>query len=167
MKVRVVFPLLLLGLILGLGLTGVALRAGETAAPVYTVAQIRANMTRHSAAWANRTVRVRGTLQGPFIFCGATTPCPVAPMGLVDDGNGIIGSNQYLAVEQGRADGVWSFFRHIPLLGALMPAPQRLRFGLTGTYLLQLHPQPSSFCHHYAFVLCYKGVVLDAAPAMH
>lgn len=166
MKLRVVLLTMLITLLIGYGLIVAAARIGEAAPPVYTVAQLRASLLHDSAAWANRTVRVRGTLQGPFIFCGATTPCPVAPMGLVDDGNGIIGSNQYLAVEQGRAADAWNFFRHIPVLGALMPAPQRLRFGLTAVYLLQLHPQPSAFCRRYAFVLCYKGVVLDAAPAM-
>lgn len=165
MKPRVALPIVLMALILGSGLVVAAARIGEAAPPVYTVAQIRANLLRQGAIWANRTVRVRGTLQGPFIFCAAARPCPVAPLGLVDDANGIIGSNQYLPVEQGRADSVWAFVRRVPLLGALMPAPQRAHFGLTATYLLQLHPQPASFCRRYAFVLCYKGVILDATAA--
>jgi hypothetical protein len=88
--------LLLLGLSAGLALAHDC--GGQAAAPVYVVSQICAVLTHHPAPWMGRTVQVRGNLEGPFVFCGASRPCPPPTLGLIDNGNESIGPGQYLPV---------------------------------------------------------------------
>jgi hypothetical protein len=155
----------LLALLLGLsaGLAFAAGRGDQTLPKVYTVSQIRAVLAQQPASWVGRTVQVRGILDGPFVFCGATRPCPPPTLGLIDNENGSVGPGQYLPVLAGPPIKLWAFLRQFPALSRFAPEPQPLHFGLMALYHLRLEPAPS-LCSRNSDVLCYEGVVLDAAP---
>jgi hypothetical protein len=136
----------------------------DSTAPAYTVAHIHTLLRYHPAAVVGHTVRVRGILEGPFVFCGASRPCPPATLGLIDTEAQSVGPDQYLPLVARTAVGLRAFLGRIPLLQALIPAPQRLQFGLAATYLLQLRAAPA-LCRRNPAVLCYEGVVPDAAPS--
>jgi hypothetical protein len=138
--------------------------ARDSTAPAYTVAQIHSLLRYHPAAVVGRTVRVRGILEGPFVFCGESRPCPPATLGLIDDENQSVGPDQYLPLVARTAAGLRAILGRIPLLRALVPAPQRLQFGLPATYRLQLREAPA-LCRRNPAVLCYEGVLPDAAPS--
>jgi hypothetical protein len=114
---------------------------------VYTVGQIRANLLADPSSWVGHTVLVQGVLQGPFVFCGEANPCPPATLGLVDDGNGIIGSDQYLPVLQGPTATV-----------------DHLRFNVPMTYRLELRAAPLA-CALNPTILCYQGIITDVAAS--
>ena len=117
--------------------------AGRVDDRVYTVDQVRTGLLQHPTDWVGRTVRVSGVLQGPFVFCGRTNPCPPPTLGLVDDGNGVLGADQYLPVEQDAAS-----------------TASALRFNVTATYRLALHAS-SGACSLNPDVLCYTGTILS------
>lgn len=116
--------------------------AGRVDNRVYTVDQVRTGLLQNPTDWVGRTVRVSGVLQGPFVFCGRTNPCPPPTLGLVDNGNGILGADQYLPVEQ---DGT---------------SASSLRFNVPATYRVALHAS-SDACSLNADVLCYTGTILS------
>jgi hypothetical protein len=105
---------------------------------VYAVSDVVSGLQQDPAAWVGRTILVNGVLQGPFVFCGETTPCPKPTLGLVDDGNGVLGSNQYLPV--------------------LAPASQHLQFNTPLTYSVQIQ-DASAACALNPAILCYRGVI--------
>jgi hypothetical protein len=114
---------------------------------VYTVDQVRAGLLQDPTAWVGHTIHVRGVLQGPLVFCGEANPCPPATLGLVADGNGILGPDQYIpVVQQAAADA------------------QRLRFNVPATYRIELRATPES-CALNPSILCYAGTILDASPS--
>ncbi len=111
---------------------------------IYTVDQVRAGLLQDPSSWVGRMIRVRGVLQGPFVFCGNVNPCPPKTLGLVDDGNGIIGSDQYLPVMPGNTLSIASLQYNVPF-----------------TYGLQLHADPTA-CALNPSILCYQGTLTDA-----
>ncbi|HWE60118.1 MAG TPA: hypothetical protein VHB98_00250 [Chloroflexota bacterium] len=137
-------------------------RYSQTRTPVYSVGRIRAVLTQDPKAWIGRTVLVRGILQGPFVFCGATRPCPPAVLGLIDGENESVAPDQLLPVAAGSPVPLWAVLRRVPLAGTLLPAPQQMRFGLMTTYQLRLRAAPA-LCGGNTGLLCYEGVVVDAA----
>jgi hypothetical protein len=155
---------LALAAVLGGGLAK-AFSSGNTAvAPVYTVAQIHDLLKDHPAYALGHTVQVRGILEGPFVFCGDSRPCPPATLGLIDTETQSIGPDQYLPVVARTSGGLWDLLRGVPLLQTLIPAPQRLQFGIMATYHLQLRAAPA-LCRRNPAVLCSEGLVPDAAPS--
>jgi hypothetical protein len=152
------------GLLCVIGAQVGGVQIGAAAAPVYTVAQTRALLLSHPAAVLGRTVLVRGIIEGPFVFCAETRPCPPATLGLINAENESIGPGQYLPIETRPAVGQMAFLRRIPPLRPLLPAPQHLQFGFTATYRLELRAAPS-LCSRNRAILCYEGVIMDAAPA--
>ncbi len=67
-----------LGVVLGMALLAglvatVVGRPSSPAGPVYTVAQVRAGLARQPAAWAGRTLLVRGSAAASFWASGPTT----------------------------------------------------------------------------------------------
>jgi hypothetical protein len=137
-------------------------RSGQGPMPVYSVEQVRADLTRHPMAWVGRTVRVRGILQGPFSFCGTIRPCPPPIWGLIDSENESVAPELLLPVKAGAPAPLWAALRRLPLVRTVVPAPQVVRFGLPTTYRLQLRAAPA-LCSANTGLLCYEGVVVDAA----
>jgi hypothetical protein len=148
--------LLLLGLSGGLALAYG--RGDQAAAPVYTVSQIRAVLAHQSAPWVGRTVQVRGILEGPFVFCAYTRPCPPPTLGLIDTEDQTVGPDRYLPVTTEAEAAPLRLIRQIPLVSAFMPAPQPLQFGRMAIYTLRLTADPV-LCSRNSAVLCYEGVV--------
>ena len=153
-------PVLCAGLclVLGLALAGSGLRDRS---PVYSVAAIQARLVRHPAAWAKRTVRVRGVavampcaLQPPAtaVLCGAprfalNDPDPAAaPLGL--------------ALAWARSDSLLTVLRRVPFLGSIVPAPQAIRWDVVAVYRVRFRALAGTPCGSG----CYEAVVLDAAP---
>jgi hypothetical protein len=126
------------------------------------VSQIRASLTRQAAPELGRTVLVRGILEGPFVFCAATRPCPSPTLGLIDDEQESIGPGQYLPVLARREAQPWASLRQFPLLSRFMTAPQRLRFGVLAQYRLRLQGA-QDLCSRNQAVLCYEGVIENAS----
>jgi hypothetical protein len=126
------------------------------------VSQVHAALTQQPASWIGRTVKVRGILEGPFVFCGATRPCPPPTLGLIDAENESIGPDHYLPVLAGPPVQPWAFLRRLPALSRFLPAPQQLHFGLMALYRVRLQAAPD-LCSRNHDILCYEGIVLDAA----
>jgi hypothetical protein len=161
MKALLLFILLSVGIS---GCIGVSCIHGNAAVgPLYTVTSIRAVLSRHPAAVVGRTIRVRGILEGPFVFCGETRPCPPPTLGLIDAENASVGPDQYLPVIGEPPRQVWAFLHRIPPLAALLPAPQRLQYGVMAMHRLELRAAPG-LCSRNADILCYEGVIVDAVP---
>jgi hypothetical protein len=121
--------------------------ASITSDKVYTVDQVRAGLLQDPTAWVGHSIRVHGVLQWPIVFCGGVNPCPPATLGLMDDGNGILGADQYIPVAQ-----------------QAMADAQRLRFNVPATYHVQLRSTPES-CALNPSILCYEGTLLDITPS--
>jgi hypothetical protein len=146
------------------GLSSVALahdRGDQAAAPVYTVPQIRTVLAHQSTPWVGRTVQVRGILEGPFVFCADTRPCPPATLGLIDTEDQTLGPDHYLPVTTEAEATPLRLLRRIPLLSAFVPAPQPLQFGRMAIYTLRVTADPV-LCSRNSAVLCYAGEMLTA-----
>ena len=109
---------------------------------VYTLDQVLTGLAQSPTSWIGRTVRISAVLQGPFVFCGRANPCPAPLLGLVDDGNGILGAGQYLPVERGTSSGT-------------QPA---LRFNVPSTFRVALRASTSA-CSLNPDLLCYIGTL--------
>jgi hypothetical protein len=119
--------------------TATTATASQAPAPVYAVSDVVAGLWQDPSAWVGRTIQVNGVLQGPFVFCGAANPCPPSTLGLVDDGNGVLGSDQYLPV--------------------VASASQHLYFNIPITYSIYIE-DVSTACALNPAILCYRGVIL-------
>jgi hypothetical protein len=71
------------------------------------------------------------------------------------------GGRPGLPLAWGSADALLVFLRRLPLLGNLLPAPQRLHWGEVATYRVRVQAIPGSSCGSGA---CFEAVLLDAAP---
>jgi hypothetical protein len=105
---------------------------------IYSVNDVVNGLWQNPSAWVGRTIKVNGTLQGPIVFCGESNPCPPATLGLVDDGNGVLGSGQYLPV--------------------VAPATLHLTFNTPLTYSVQIRDAATA-CSLNPAILCYQGVI--------
>jgi hypothetical protein len=112
--------------------------ASQASQTVYSVSDVIAGLWQDPTSWVGRTILVNGVLQGPFVFCGETNPCPPSTLGLVNDGNGVLGSDQYLPV--------------------IASATQHLQFNLPLTYSVQIQ-DASAACALNPAILCYRGVI--------
>jgi hypothetical protein len=139
----------------------VAIPRSQAAVRAYSVAGIWAALAHHPGVWSGRVVRVQGILEGPFVFCGETRPCPPATLGLIDTEDQIMAPDSYLPVTTEAEATPLRLIRRIPLLGSFVPAPQPLQFGQMAAYTLRLAAAPV-LCSRNPAVLCYQGVVLAA-----
>jgi len=112
--------------------------------PVYSVTQVLAGLQQDPAAWMGHAVTVQGVLQGPLSFCAQATPCPPERLALMDDGNAVLGSNQYLPINSNDQ--------------------QSLPYNRLAAYTLRLQPAPEA-CALNPAILCYEGTGLAPAPA--
>jgi hypothetical protein len=147
-----------------LGLLGWALSATLHAAvppggPAYSVAAIDDHLLHEPAAWVGRTVRVRAIFGACDTWLGPAYSSPCVSWqgaGLVDPGP----AAQYLSLTPGDPPPVLAFFRRLPLLGRLAPAPQSPAWGGIAIYRVWLQPVPCT----PRGPRCYQGVLADAAP---
>jgi hypothetical protein len=145
---RVVLACSVLAVGVGIAMLGIHPDQG----PVYSVAQVQAELAHRPAAWVGRTARVRGI--GIF-FC---QHCPQRQTYLANaDANGV------LPLAWGRQDRVLAFLRRMPQVGRLVPAPQRVRWGVVAIYRVQLRELAADSCP-FAPWPCYEALLLDAAP---
>jgi hypothetical protein len=151
---------------LGLGLVAVltlrAIPKSQVAAPPYSVAGFRAALAQHPGTWSGRVVHVRGILEGPFVFCADTRPCPRATLGLIDTEDQAVGPNDYLLVTTEAQASPLRLLREVPLISAFVPAPQTPQFGRMSIYRLRVAADPALCSRNHA-VMCYVGVALTGA----
>jgi hypothetical protein len=152
--------LIVLGLVLTTSLSVAiifAIRGAE--GPVYSVGELRANLTRRPAAWLGRTVWV----QGLAVASGCQTwPAPEGAE-CQDWRQGIADPRrvEVLPLAAGAPNLVLALLRRVPLLSTAVPPPQQLRWDALTTYRVQVHPASASSC---SILPCYEVVLLDALP---
>jgi hypothetical protein len=132
--------------------------------PVHSVVALRADLTDEAKEWVGRTILVRGEVvpcmpipsagNGP---CATLAPSPWPQSG-VDPARPA--ALVPLPLTRAGPDPWMAHLRRLPLLGALVPAPQALRWGVAATYRVQVRPVAHSLCGSGQ---CYEAVLLDAA----
>jgi len=153
----VVGALLSLLSMVGLGVT--TIRTYSNHDPLYSVAAVHRGLAQDPAAWANRTLLVRGVAMAPGCVLRESTLC-------------VAGSSQLaymvdptafalLPLTRGAANSLLSFLRRLPLPRYLAPLPQTPHWGTLATYRVQLHAAPADAC---TSTPCYEALLLDAAP---
>jgi hypothetical protein len=155
-------PLLVLpGLVLVTGLELVASASHMNHRRVYTVAEVQAHLADDPRAWLGRIVRVRGIARAcqPSGSPARVLFCRRRPQDLLDPGP--VGASDPMPLAWS-ARGSWlTVLRRVPVLGQLMPAPQRLRWGAEATYRVQIRAVPAGSC---TSVPCDEALLLDVAP---
>jgi hypothetical protein len=122
--------------------------------PVYSVAVARAYLSRDPRTWAGRTVLERGFLDGcPHQACPGHEPS-FSPLLDVNQ------PASSVSVAWAGPDPVLAFLRRLPVLGALLPAPQVPHWGTVATYRVRLRVLAAGAC---LAPPCYEVQVLDAA----
>jgi len=127
-------------------------------APVYTLADVRRGLNREPAAWLRTPVLLRAMATSRF-----TRSCPLGlasclvstPL-LVDPGTQ--SARGGLALEWGAAYPMAAALRRLPVLGLLVPLPQRPQWDRAAIYRVQIRRPSSRRC-----VTFYVAVLLDAA----
>jgi hypothetical protein len=156
MQRRLVFRVLLLGLLALIGLGVTTNRTRRNPEPVYTVAAVQSGLTHDPAAWENRILLVRG--EAVAIGCTmapAVVLCSSPRFGLRDPDPAA--TRKQLDLTWADCTPLLSFLRHMPLLGTMVPAPQVIRWDAPAVYRVQLRiERPCS-------VACGEAVLLDAA----
>jgi hypothetical protein len=155
-------PLLLgvlLGLALATGLGAAALRRPLDHGPVYTVAQVRAQLDRDPAAWMRQMLWVRGRIAG----CRAILPAGAHSVCRDWDRYYLTDTDEPATepLERGSPAPLLLALRRLPPLGGLLPAPQAVDWGEVATYRVELRAMPGEPC---GAATCYEAVLLDAAP---
>jgi hypothetical protein len=152
----------LLCLLLAGGLAAVALVRPPAHGPVYTVAQVQAQLARRPRAWTGRMLLVRGVAE--VTVCVSTTPdgpllC-APPRAVLRDAGPPAASGSLPLVWAG-PNPLLAVVRRVPLLGGLVPVPQVMDWGEVVTYRVELRTTADGPCGAGA---CYEAMVLDAAP---
>jgi hypothetical protein len=157
MKQPLIALVALLSLLISSGLGIIALGTDRSRGPVYSVAAVLSGLTDHPAAWVNRTVLVRGiaaamacTGAGSGALCGS-------PQFTLRDPNPGTGAD-WLGLAWTDGDPLPAFLHHLPAVGAIFPASQRIRWDVVAVYRVQLRAEHACSC------ACYEAVLLDVAP---
>jgi hypothetical protein len=120
-------PLLLgvlLGLALATGLAAVALRRPLDHGPVYTVAQVHAQLKRQPGAWMNRPLLLRGVADVAACVARATdAPLLCAPPRAILGDAGPPAASATLPLAWAGRNPLLAVVRRVPLLGGLRPKP--------------------------------------------
>lgn len=104
------------------------------AGPVYTVADVEHVLVQAPRAWSGRTVLVQGRVAVDRTW--SPPDSIVTRLALVDPGRA--DGLRPLYLQWGRPDPWLAVLRRLPLLGRLVPPPQRPRVGLPGIYRVRL-----------------------------
>ncbi|MGH2410002.1 MAG: hypothetical protein ACRDGS_06470 [Chloroflexota bacterium] len=137
---RLSFVLVVASLIFGASLQFSSGHGVRESATIYTVDQVQAGLRQDPLAWTGQAIQVRGVLQGPFVFCAEANPCPSPTLGLLDDGNAILGSGNYLPVVSGSVKSA------------------DLPFNVPATFTVRVRPAPDA-CARNPAILCYQAVL--------
>jgi hypothetical protein len=162
---RIQHPLAVLAVAVGLGMAiGLGMAAGigsPRSGPVYTVGQLRALLTQDPGVWADATVRVRGIAE-PCLTSGSPARlfyCRQRQQDVLYPAPG--DASDGLPLAWGTRPAWFAFLRRVPVLGALLPTAQALRWGTDATYRVQLRtPADAGSCDSLP---CVEAVLLDAA----
>jgi hypothetical protein len=154
---RLVFRVLLLGLLALIGLGVTTVRTRRTPEPVYSVVAVQSGLTHNPAAWANRILLVRGEA----VAIGCTTAaevglCGPPRFGLRDPAPAA--TREQLDLTWAGGTPLLTFLRRVPLVGTIVPAPQVIRWDALAVYRVQLRIE------HPCSVTCAEAVLLDAVP---
>jgi hypothetical protein len=128
--------------------------------PVYSVAELRSHLAEDRQRWVGRTLLVRGV--------AVTAACVPPPEGvlcgmprlLLSDPDPAAAS-EVLDLAWGPSDPLLTSLRRVPLLGAFLPAPRAIRWGLVATYRAQLRATDKALC---GTPRCYEALLLDVSP---
>jgi len=126
----------------GGGSTASSSESAVAAAPVpatsrvYSVDQVLSGLQLNPSAWIGQSIQVQGVLEGPITFCGSATPCPPEQLALMDNGNGILASDQYLPISSDNA-------RSLP-------------YNVLTTFTVQLQAAPDA-CALNPAIVCFAG----------
>ena len=122
--------------------------------PVYTVAALRAHLMQDPDAWLDRVVRIRARASA----CEAS-PCLNWQPALNDPS--APDTAQALPLLPGQGEPLLSAWRHLPLIGSLLPAPQAVRWEKLAVYRILLHAAP---CGPARRPPCFEALLLDVEP---
>jgi hypothetical protein len=120
--------------------------------PVSTVADVERHMAQGD--WLGRTVLVQG--RAALYRTWSPPDSIVTRLALV--GPGRSDSTVPLSVQWGSPDPLLASWRRLPLMGRLVPSPQRPHWGTLAIYRIQLPSRPSGLPEGA------DAVLLDAAP---
>lgn len=157
-KRSLILALIGLGLVLVTGILALHYSDRRT---IYTPAEVYRNLTVDPASWAGRTVWVRGIALGgqdtgagiPTHWSDQLVPPSFTP--------GPLDGEDILVIAPQRMSALLDALYHIPYAQAILPHPQRPRYGRVAVYQLTL--QDLSKCTPTpAMPRCIMGVVLNA-----
>lgn len=123
--------------------------------PIYTVPQVLAGLNSNPAAWIGRTALVQGSALSIVPSCGLRHWCPSGLYAPKTPRPGPI-----LLLEPGPADPLIERLRHLPLLGTIVPRPQRMREQTPAVYRLRFQAVPHVTCDNGP---CVTALLVDAA----
>jgi hypothetical protein len=127
--------------------------------PIYSLAQLHAALAKNAFAWVGRTVLIRGTAGG-----ADRTDSPHGPVIALRDFTDANGLQPPLLLHPEIGHGLIPSLRHVPLLGAVLPAAQTIR-ETESTYRIRVQAFGRGTCRGDVFS-CYYGVLLDADVAL-
>lgn len=145
-------PSLALAIVLGVSVVGG--RAGQ--APVYSVAAVT-GLSHDPATLVGRTLLVRGVAAGTACLPPPNaTLCGIPRFSLRDPGPAA--ALNRLDLTWGPGDPLLAVLRRVPLLGAILPAQQVIRWEAVAVYRVRFRVE------RHCGDACYEALLLDAAP---
>jgi hypothetical protein len=156
--------LALLSLLLASCFAVTALSRNLNQGPVYSVAEVRAQLADNPGTWVGRTVRVRGLAEacqapGTVADLPLAEACSYWPPDLHDP-DPAAGATKPLPLVWGTQSPLLAWLRHVPLLSRLAPPASTPRWWALATYRVQLQRAPDWLCD---VTPCYQALVLAAA----
>jgi hypothetical protein len=118
-------------------------RPANAAGRAYTVAQVRAGLSRDPRGWIDRTIFVRGVVMRCLRVEGCYgTPAGIPSIGLVD-GIPIVEAPRTMVLSQSlplllERDPLRAYLRRAPFIRAVLPTPQRLSLTQAAVYRVRL-----------------------------
>jgi hypothetical protein len=128
------------------------------AGPVYSVAVLRTHLAQDPEAWTNRPLRVRAiatTMCSAWLGSAHQSPCVDQQPVLSDPAASV----EPLPLAWGGVSPPVALLRRLPLLSAMMPAPQPVRWDSLATYSIRLH---AFACGSSGQPRCYEALLMDA-----
>lgn len=160
------FALAFVALILVGGAGAAIARSAGSFSTVYTVADLRADLTRHPRAWLGRTVLVRGAVIGgwmPALWLRPAHSGPQPSIPPLQSGAALVdpAGHVSLPLASGGEDSLLSFLRRLPWVGRFAPRPQSFNWQAPAVYRVTIEAAPSGSCGH---TTCYEARLLDSMP---
>ncbi|HWE63735.1 MAG TPA: hypothetical protein VHB98_18630 [Chloroflexota bacterium] len=150
-----------MGVLLALGLVGALLwprsngptnQGSEQAGRVYSVGEIVAALQQRPMRWVGQVIRIRAVAWPCLDW--ATGPCLTQTAVLADPGVG--GSPATMALAGQRTSPLLALLRGLPLVDALLPAPQTPRWGRPATYRVRILAVLAAAC---VLAPCYQALL--------